>query len=45
MKALRIGKHVVCDRPGGLNQTEGLRMVRAAAYYPSLLAILAYSLR
>jgi len=45
VKALRIGKHVVCDRPGGLNQTEGLRMVRAAAYYPSLLAILAYSLR
>jgi len=45
VKALRIGKHVVCDRPGGLNQTESLRMVRAAAYYPSLLAILAYSLR
>jgi len=45
VKALRIGKHVVCDRPGGLNQTESLRMMRAAAYYPSLLAILAYSLR
>lgn len=45
VKALRIGKHVVCDRPGGLNQTESLRMVRAAAYYPTLLAMLAYSLR
>jgi len=45
VKALRIGKHVVCDRPGGLNQTEAARMVRAAAYYPSLLAILAYTHR
>jgi len=45
VKALRIGKHVVCDRPGGLNQTQSLRMMRAAAYYPTLLAMLAFSLR
>lgn len=45
VKALGIGKHVVCDRPAGLNQTEALRMVQAAAYYSSLLAMVSYSLR
>jgi len=45
VKALGIGKHVVCDKPGGLCQNESLRMVQAAQYYPSLLAVLAHGLR
>jgi len=45
VKALGIGKHVLCGVPGGLNQGECLRMVQAAQYYPSLMAVLAYSLR
>ena len=45
VKALGIGKHVLCDKPGGLDQTETLKMVHAAQYYPSLISIMAYSLR
>jgi len=45
VKALGIGKHVVCGVPGGLDQPECLRMVQAAQYYPSLMAVLAYGLR
>ena len=45
VKALGIGKHVLSGVPGGLNQGECLRMVQAAQYYPSLMAVLAYSLR
>ena len=45
VKALGIGKHVLCLAPGGLNQSECLRMVQAGQYYPSLMAVLAYSLR
>ena len=45
VKALGIGKHVLCGVPGGLSQGECLRMVQAAMYYPSLMAVLAYSLR
>jgi len=45
VKALGIGKHVLCGVPGGLNQGECLRMMQAAQYYPSLMAALAYSLR
>ena len=39
------GKHVLCGVPGGLNQSECLRMVQAGQYYPSLRAVLGYSLR
>ncbi|KFM82361.1 Glucose-fructose oxidoreductase domain-containing protein 1, partial [Stegodyphus mimosarum] len=45
VKALGIGKHVLCDRPAGLCQNEVLKMVHAAQYYPSLISILFHSLR
>ncbi|XP_012259995.2 glucose-fructose oxidoreductase domain-containing protein 2 [Athalia rosae] len=45
VKALGIGKHVVCDKPAGLSQQEALKMVRAAQYYPSLISIVNHSLR
>jgi len=45
VKALGIGKHVLSDKPGGLCQNETLRMVQAAQYYPSLLAVLTHGLR
>lgn len=45
VKALGIGKHVLCDRPAGLTQTEVLKMVRAAQYYPTLISVLCHSLR
>lgn len=45
VKALGIGKHVVCDKPAGLSQHEALKMVRAAQYYPSLISIVNHSLR
>lgn len=45
VKALGIGKHVVCDKPAGLNQSDALKMVKAAQYYPSLISIINHSLR
>ncbi|KAJ8683218.1 hypothetical protein QAD02_019010 [Eretmocerus hayati] len=45
VKALGIGKHVVCDKPAGLSQSEALKMVKAAQYYPSLISIINHSLR
>lgn len=45
VKALGIGKHVLCGVPGGLDQAEGLRMVQAAQYYPNLMATVGYGLR
>ena len=44
-KALGIGKHVLCDRPTSLSQSDALKMVHAAAYYPSLIAIINHGLR
>lgn len=44
-KALRIGKHVLCDRPAGLNQSDALKMVNAAQYYPSLISLISHGLR
>ncbi|XP_017780164.1 PREDICTED: glucose-fructose oxidoreductase domain-containing protein 2 [Nicrophorus vespilloides] len=45
VKALGIGKHVVCDRPAGLNQEDALKMVRAGQYYPTLISIVNHSFR
>ncbi|XP_040565690.1 glucose-fructose oxidoreductase domain-containing protein 2 [Lepeophtheirus salmonis] len=45
VKALGIGKHVCVQSPGGLNQSEALRMVQAAQYYPSLYSVLIRGLR
>jgi len=45
VKALGIGKHVLCGVPGGLDQAECLRMVQAAQYYPNLMATVGYGLR
>lgn len=45
VKALGIGKHVVCDRPAGLDQAEALKMVRASQYYPALISLINNSLR
>lgn len=45
VKALGIGKHIVCDKPGGLNQEDALKMVRACQYYPSLISIINHSFR
>lgn len=45
VKALGIGKHVVCDRPAGLDQAEALKMVRACQYYPALISLVNNSLR
>lgn len=44
VKALGIGKHVVCERPMGLNQVDALKMVRGSQYYP-LISLVNYSLR
>ena len=45
VKALGIGKHVLCDKPSGLCQSEALKMVRASQYYPSLISIVNHTLR
>lgn len=45
VKAMGIGKHVVCDRPAGLCQSELLKMVLAAQYYPSLVSLVGYGMR
>lgn len=45
VKALGIGKHVLCDRPAGLCQSSVLKMVNAAQYYPSLISIMSHGLR
>ncbi len=45
MKALGIGKHVICGTPSGPSQVEALRMVNAAQYYPSLMSLMCNGLR
>ncbi|XP_013411815.1 glucose-fructose oxidoreductase domain-containing protein 2 [Lingula anatina] len=45
VKALGIGKHVLCCPPAGLSQLQTYKMVTAACYYPSLMAIVGYGLR
>ena len=45
VKALGIGKHVICGTPGGAGHIEVLRMVHAAQYYPSLMSLMCNGLR
>ncbi|CAH0547873.1 unnamed protein product [Brassicogethes aeneus] len=45
VKALGIGKHIVCDKPAGLSQADALKMVRAGQYYPSLISLINHSFR
>ncbi|EDO41616.1 predicted protein, partial [Nematostella vectensis] len=45
VKALSIGKHVLCEAPSGLSREEADRMVSAAQYYPRLLSIMKHELR
>ncbi|ALC40032.1 CG17712 [Drosophila busckii] len=45
VKALGIGKHVVCDKPAGLHQIDALKMVRASQYYPTLISLVNHPLR
>lgn len=45
VKALGIGKHVVCDKPMGLHQADANKMVRAAQYYPTLISLVNHTLR
>jgi len=43
--ALRIGKHVVCSLPAGLNLSDAKKMIQASHYYPTLLAAASSPLR
>ncbi|XP_022907435.1 glucose-fructose oxidoreductase domain-containing protein 1 [Onthophagus taurus] len=45
VKALGIGKHIVCDKPAGLSQADALKMVNASQYYPALISIINHSFR
>lgn len=45
VKALGIGKHVLCERPIGISVADAQKMVRASEYYPSLIALVNHSLR
>lgn len=45
VKALGIGKHVLCERPIGNDLASAQKMVRASEYYPSLIALVNHSLR
>lgn len=45
VKALGIGKHVICGMPAGPSQVNALRMVKGAQYYPSLMALMCNGLR
>ncbi|XP_065189703.1 glucose-fructose oxidoreductase domain-containing protein 2-like [Sycon ciliatum] len=45
VKALSAGKHVFCSFPMALTQSEAEKMVTAARYYPSLLAMCPNPLR
>ena len=45
VKALLIGKNVICEVPAGLDKMDAQRMVDASQYYPKLLALMAHQLR
>ncbi|XP_065321519.1 glucose-fructose oxidoreductase domain-containing protein 2-like [Gordionus sp. m RMFG-2023] len=44
-KALFIGKHVICIPPAGLNEIDAKKITKASQYYPTLISIMAYTLR
>ena len=45
VKALLIGKNVMCEAPAGLDKMDAQRMVDASQYYPKLLSLMAHQLR
>ena len=45
VKALGIGKHVLCDAPVGLGAPETKKMVHCSDYYPQILSLVGYGLR
>lgn len=45
IKALGIGKHVVCDAPFALSEEDSLKVVQAAQYYPQLIGIVGFGMR
>ncbi|RDD44173.1 Glucose-fructose oxidoreductase domain-containing protein 1 [Trichoplax sp. H2] len=45
VKALGIGKHVVCQLPSGLTTEDSEKMLDAARYYPSLLSLIQHEAR
>lgn len=45
VKALGIGKHVLCEKPVGISVADAQKLVRASEYYPSLIALVNHSLR
>ena len=45
VKALGIGKNVICGTPAGPSQVDALKMVRAAEYYPALMSLMCNGLR
>ncbi|CDW57615.1 glucose fructose oxidoreductase [Trichuris trichiura] len=45
IKALGIGKHVICDVPSCLSLKEAVRMLSAAQYYPQLVALVGFGMR
>lgn len=45
VKALGIGKHVLCDSPAALTNADAYKMVQAAQYYPQLLSLVGYGMR
>ncbi len=45
LKALKAGKHVLCEKPIGLNYSDAQRLEKAAADYPGLKVMEAYMYR
>ncbi|MBO0237182.1 Gfo/Idh/MocA family oxidoreductase, partial [Vibrio parahaemolyticus] len=45
LQALEAGKHVVCEKPLGMNTQETKELVAAAQQYPELVTAVNYNLR
>ena len=45
VKALNIGKHVLCGVPAGPGEKSAIKMVNAARYYPRLMSLICHGLR
>ena len=45
VKALGIGKHVLCGSPAGPHGRDALQMLCASRYYPRLMSVVCHSLR